>query len=596
MNKKIIGKVKECIVTFKRVLLLLWKCSRVYSFLFVFINIILGVFTPILLVIWKNILDNAINFNIEMSVFFLLLHFIVTILMSLTGQISKFVEETQTDYLNKYILEMTMSKISELEMKQFDDSIIYDKIEKVNNETSERVVSLLRIMMNFVKSMTIIIGTGVILAQISNIFVVLCFISCIPMFLASANLSIRKYFFYNERIERIRMISTLKYLFSKYENIKEIKIFRLGKYLRETVTNIFNVHLKEDMQLRKKYLRNVSGACIFQNILSYSFKLYTLIISIAKKVFTIGDLTMYISAIENFQSSVIVLLDNLNNLYIDSLYLNNLFLLLNIKTEEKGSIAFNSNFNKIEFRNVWFRYPCQEKYILKNINLTIESKQSYSLVGLNGSGKTTLVKLLAKLYKPTKGEILIDGVNIDKINTDSYYKSIGIIFQDFIKYPFNISKNIGVGRIEEVDNEELVNEAAKKAGADLFISKLPRRYETVVQKEWTSGMEISLGQWQKIAIGRAHMSNAPIMILDEPTASLDAEAEYEIYTHFRNVMKGKTCVLISHRLSINKLIDNIVFLKNGEIVETGKHEQLIKEDGEYAKLYYKQAEAYNQKN
>lgn len=592
MIKNIIDKTRQYCITFARVTSLLWKCSHLYTLLFIVINIISGVFNPILIIIWKNIIDSVTILNARRAIFFLILHFLVSMLVYITNQISFYVEETQIDHLNKHILEITMEKIAELEMEQFDEPLIYDKIEKVNNESSERVVSLLRITMNFIKSITVMVGTGVILAQINTLFVVLCFISCIPMFLSSANLSMRKYFLYNERIERIRLISTLKHLFSKYENIKEIKIFRLGNYLMRTVSDIFQTHLQEDKQLRKKYLRNVCFSGVFQNVLSYSFKLYAVFVTVVKRLFSVGDLTMYISAIENFQSAILVLLGNLNNLYIDSLYLNNLFDLLNIEIEGKGKLQFNPNFNKIEFKNVWFKYPNQGKYVLKNINLTIMAKQSYSLVGLNGSGKTTLVKLLTRLYKPTKGEILVDGINIENINASSYYQSIGVIFQDYIKYPFDIGKNIGVGKIEQIDNRNMVCEAAIKAGADIFISNLPKEYETIVQKEWSDGMEISLGQWQKVAIGRAYMSNAPIMILDEPTASLDAEAEYDIYMHFNSVMKDKTCVLISHRLSIDKVIDNIVFMRDGEIIEMGNHARLLEKNGEYAKLYNMQAEAY----
>lgn len=596
MIKKIKKKLYEYFYIFTKVLGLIWNCSRKFTILFIILNLLAGLYPPILLIVWKYFIDSvieALNTNsILPSLIFLLIHFLVMILIDFTNQLCIYVEEIQRDYLNKHIIELTMDKISQFELYHFDNPDIYDKIEKVNNESTQRTVSLLRLTVNSIRHITTLIGSFFILIRLNVLVVIICIISCIPMFFVSTKVSVKRYSLFNERVEKLRLVHHIKYLMAKYESVKEIKIFRLGQYLKNIVSETYAKHLKEDNTVRKSYLINISLSSIVKNIISYSFKLYILLLILYKKIFTIGDLTMFITAIESFQSSIGSILNIISNLYIDSLYLENLFSLLEIQIKTENRIPFNPNFNEIEFKEVYFKYPSSDRYILKNINCKIHANKSYSLVGLNGSGKTTFIKLLTKLYEPTEGNIYIDGVDLQDIDSTSYYENIGVIFQDFIKYPFDVSKNIGVGKIDDIENIDMIYKAAEKAGADTFIERLPNKYKTFLQKEWSEGTELSIGQWQKLAISRAHMSNATIMILDEPTSSLDAEAEYNIYMQFKKLMYRKTCILISHRLSVDKFVDEIFVLKDGKLIESGTHSELIKESGEYSRLYNMQAKSY----
>ena len=585
--------------TFGNATKLMWRSSRKFTILFILCNVVLGVYNPLLMIIWKYFVDSAtriISFGEKTTIFkavmLLIIHCIILIAMDFTSQLAIYFQEMQRDYLNKYVLEITMDKISELDLKHFDNPEIYNKIEKVNSESTQRTVSLISMLVVFVRTITTLIGVSVILGQLNLFIIFICFGACIPIFIVNTKVSLKKYSLFNERMEKMRLVYSLKYLISKYENIKELKIFRLGKFIKDKVKDIYQKNLNEDEKIRRQNLKEMTIANIFQNIISYGFKLYVLMKVIINPRFTIGDLTMLISAIESFQTSAQNLLNTVSNLYVDALYLQNLFSLLEITVEKRGTISFDENFKEIIFEDVWFKYPNTDKYILEGICCKFQAGESYCIVGLNGAGKTTIIKLLTKLYAPSKGRIMVDGVDLQDISSETYFRNIGVIFQDYIKYPLSVSDNIGVGKIEEIDNKDLIEKSAKLTKAEEFILTLPGTYDAILQKEWSDGIELSLGQWQKIAISRAYMSESSIVILDEPTASLDVESEAEVYKQFASLMKEKMCVLVSHRLSVNKMVGHIYCLENGKIIEQGKQNELMKQNGKYAEYFSIQARPY----
>ena len=347
--------------------------------------------------------------------------------------------------------------------------------------------------------------------------------------------------------------------------------------------------------IRGNFCKKLSLTDLAEEAAILLFKVYIVVKVIVEKR-TIGDFSLYINSIDNFRGATTSILNTIASIFEDGLYIQNLFEFLDMKTKEKDGkmLPFKKDFQTIEFRNVWFKYPESERYILKDISFTLEAEHCYAIVGLNGSGKTTLIKLLLKLYIPDKGDIFIDGINLKDIDTEDYQKNMGAVFQDFVKYPLTVYENIGCGNIEEIHNHTRIYEAAKKSGADQFIPNLPDKYNTLLHREWSGGVQLSLGQWQKIAIGRIFMQDFPIVVLDEPTASLDPKAEYEIYRQFRELMEGRTSILIAHRFSTVKLADKIYVLKNGSIIESGNHEELMQLGGEYAALFNLQAEAYQE--
>ena len=310
---------------------------------------------------------------------------------------------------------------------------------------------------------------------------------------------------------------------------------------------------------------------------------------------TIGAMTFYLTIFQRSQSVVQTLFSNLAQLYEGGLFLNNLFdfLALEPRISDGRNLPVPRPIRQgIEFRNVSFRYPDRAEWALRDINLHIAPGEKIALVGANGAGKTTLIKLLTRLYDPTEGQILLDGIDLRDYNLHELRQRIGVIFQDFVRYQATARENIGFGQIEEVANEARVRAAAERGGADEVVRRLANGYDTMLGRWFENGAELSGGQWQKIALGRAFMRDSEVLVLDEPTAALDAEQEYEIFQRFRDLTAGRIAVLISHRFSTVRMEDRIVVLDNGRIIETGTHQELVAANRMYARLFHLQAAGY----
>ncbi|MEK3697150.1 MULTISPECIES: ABC transporter ATP-binding protein [unclassified Paenibacillus] len=583
-----------------KVTVLLWGSSSTTLICLFIFNLVAGLAVPVTTVIWKYFLDSVVvalqSGNISTPVLWIVIHMLYTQFNHVIYNICKYFESNQADYMNKHITELTLDKVAEMEMADFDDAEIFDHIQKVNNESSQHSMNILRTLITFLQNVSSMAGAVVIFLNFGPIVLVVSFFACLPSLLLNIKMSAKFYAIYTKRFERLRLLGNLKSILTTYENIKEIKVNRLNPYFKKVILSDFDNYLQEDKKIRRNFSIQSSITNLLENVISYSFQIYILITVISRKL-TIGDLSLFVNTLSNFQNSLESILRSFSSLYEDGLYIQNLFSLLEKKRPESSDTEqypFPVNFETIQFDHVYFKYPGSEEFVLKDVNLTLAVRKSYSIVGLNGSGKTTLIKLILGLYQPTKGEIRLGGIPLQQISSENYRKHIGAIFQDFIKYPFTIEKNIAVGEIDDADNFARVQEAARQAGADRFIEQLPEQYNTRLNKEWSNATQLSLGEWQKIAISRAFMADSSILILDEPTASLDASAEYELFTKFKALMAGKTTILITHRFSTIRLVDEIFVLKDGGIIESGDHESLLRYDGEYARLYKFQAEMYNE--
>lgn len=279
-----------------------------------------------------------------------------------------------------------------------------------------------------------------------------------------------------------------------------------------------------------------------------------------------------------------------------ALFMDNLFSFLNLEPQmrqtQKPAIMPRTLQRGLEFRNVSFRYPGREDWALHGVNLIIRPGEKLALVGQNGAGKTTLIKLMTRLYDPTEGQILLDGVDLREYDPDELRRKIGVIFQDFVRYHLTMRENIGFGQIDALDDETRINDAAERGGADEVAAELPDGIETVLGRWFHSGHELSGGQWQKVALGRAFMRDGEVLVLDEPTSALDAEHEFEIFQRFRELTEGKIAVLISHRFSTVRMADRIAVIEDGAISELGSHEELMNLGGTYARLFEMQASGY----
>lgn len=605
IKKSIVQNIKQISKSLKSifdVVKLVWKSSKWVTSLIFMVSILEGVLLPLDMVISKYFIDSVVDTlangysGARNQIFiWLLLQLAFAVLSKILNQLNEYLCNVQEKLLNIYITDLILEKVNQLDLSYFEDPEFYDKIEKSNSEFADRAIATLETIVQMLKNLTSLSGAIAIVLMLNPIIIIISLFTTIPMFYANLNISQKKYNIFNERVHEVRFAWCLQRDFINYNFIKEIKLNRLGNYFKNIILSIYNKHFEQDKVIGKQQIRDLTIIDIINNIVSYAFKLYVVYITIMRGL-TIGSMTMYIAALVNMDQSIRGILNSFAYIHSNSLYTDNLFSVLNLNSKihnDSNLPSFDNTIIKsIEFRNVSFKYPNTEKYVLRNIDLEIKAGQTCALVGLNGSGKTTLVKLLARLYDPDEGAIYIDGKDIKEYNVETLYKNINIVFQDFMKYPFTVKQNIGFGNIEKSEDIELIKYAAEKSGAAEFIEGLPEKYDTKLDKMWSGGVELSLGQWQKLAISRAFMSDASILILDEPTASLDAKSEYELFQNFKELTQNTTCMLISHRFSTVKMADLICVIENGAIVESGDHSCLMQYNGLYAKLFNMQAEAY----
>jgi len=385
---------------------------------------------------------------------------------------------------------------------------------------------------------------------------------------------------------------------------KEIKLFNLGDFFTGKFWRLATDLYKQDKKLLlRRYFTNFawSGLTIVANSAIY---FYIALQAVLGRI-SLGGLTLYtqtaVQVGQNFQG----LLNGISSTYENTLYVNTLFEFLEYSPRivpppnpRPLDSAVEVEGLEIEFRDVSFTYPGKDpetQAALKHVSFTIRAGEAIALVGRNGAGKTTLVKLLTRLYDPDEGEILIGGRNIKEYDLRELREQVGVIFQDYVNYYMTAQENIGVGRVDKIEQRELVMSAARKSGANAVIEQLPHGYDTMLGrwfKDLKESTQLSGGEWQKIALARAFMRDARILVLDEPTSALDAQAEHEVFTHFRQLTEGKTAVFISHRFSTVRLADRIFVIENGSILESGSHRELIALHGRYAELFDLQAEAY----
>lgn len=594
---KKVKNVGEFIVNIFNIIRIIFRSAPLTIIKLLVCNVLLGVATSLNVYLWKYLVDSA-TYSLEYGKIGKTIIWVGSIgacteIMNLFNRLSIYYREIAQERMNCYINETVINKIHELDMSYFDDPQTYDTMEKVSNESGSRCVSILVMLVMLIQYFTTLIGVTAVITSLSCSVSVLACLIMIPIFYISISIAYKQYQIYITRVQKLRMVDYLTDLCLKYENIKELKIYNAVLYLKHKITEIYEKNISEDKKYKKCFLYKFTATDLGQLACSTGIKIFILYRAILEKK-TIGDFTMYISALDNMENSISSILDAVSSLYSDNLYIENLLRLLKMKKKLKyGTKEFSvKNFRKIEFENVWFRYPHSDSFVLKGISLKLERGKSYALVGLNGSGKTTFIKLLLRLYDPQKGRILIDGVNIKEYNLESLYRNIGVIFQDFIRYPLTVNENIGIGDVENIDDFKKIENVAQTSGASNFIRKLPNKFQTILEKEWDEGSELSGGQWQKVAISRALMRDSSILVLDEPSSALDPQAESDILQKMQEMMRGKMSLFITHRFSNMGIIDKIFVMQEGKIIEFGTHDELMKREGEYYTLYKLQVDSY----
>jgi len=481
-----------------------------------------------------------------------------------------------------------------LDLDQFENSAFYDKMERARQQTVGRTVLLSQALSQVQDLITMgFLAAGLLV--FNPWLMIILLVAIIPAFLGETYFNDQSYSLSRRQTPERRELDYIRFLGASDETAKEVKIFNLSNFIvtrfRELSNKFYNAN-------RVLIIRRSVWGSVFSMLGSLGYYLayvYIVYKAVNGKI-TIGDLTFLAGSFRQLRTLLEGILNRFTGISQGAMYLSDFFDFFKIKSQIITSVKPRVFPNPIQqgftFENVGYKYINSENWANRHLNFTLNVGEKLALVGENGAGKTTLVKLLARLYEPTEGRIMLDGYDLREYDINDLRMQIGIIFQDYLRYQMTIAQNIAAGNIMEQENRELIKNAAEQSLANIFIDNFQKNYDQQLGRRFNEGVELSGGQWQKIALARAYMRDAKLMILDEPTAALDARAEYEVFQRFVELTKGRTSVLISHRFSTVRMADRILVLDKGELLEMGSHEELLQKNGKYAELFQLQAKGY----
>ncbi len=489
---------------------------------------------------------------------------------------------------------MILEKAQTLELSHFEDSEFYDKLTRARREASSRPLSLVTKTFGLLQNGLTLLTYGWLLIQFSLLAVVALIVAALPAFFVETYFSGAAFRLFRWQVPETRKRNYLEWLLAREDYVKEVKLFGAGDLFLQRYREIFEKIYAEDKALTLKrgmwgFLLGVLSSMAFYG--AYGWIGW----SAAMGWIGLGSMTMYLLIFKQGQSSIAAMLTSIGKMYEDNLYLSNLYEYLEepIDTHDGTAVSGPIPGDGVRFEEVAFTYPGQATPAIDRISLHLQPGQKLALVGENGSGKTTLIKLLTRLYVPTQGRVLLDGLDLNEWQLDALRDRIGVIFQDFVRYQLKVGENIGVGDVANFEARDQQETAAEKGMADRFIDQMENGYDTQLGRWFKDGRELSGGEWQKIALSRAFMRRqADILVLDEPTSAMDAEAESQIFDHFREATKQQMAILISHRFSTVRMADQIIVLAKGKMIERGSHEELMQQNGHYAHLFEIQAKGY----
>ena len=510
------------------------------------------------------------------------------------ARLSSLLESLLGDLFGNRISVRLMQHAATLDLAQFEDAEVYDHLERARRQTVGRI-GLFTLLLATAQSLVTLISLASVLLLQQPWLLLLLAVAVLPSFLGEAHYAALGYSLLFHWTPERRLLDYLRYMGASDESAKEVKLFGLSDFLVDRYARLSDEFYAENKWLAVR--RNlVSTAFVTIGTLGYYAAYAVIIYFTVLGRYTIGALTFLAGSFRQSRDLIQGVLLSLSQIYEQSLYLSDLFTFFDVQprvTSKPGARAVPKPIREgFAFENVGFRYPGSDRWAVRHLTFSIRPQERVALVGENGAGKTTLVKLLARLYDPDEGKILLDGVDLREYDLESMRRNIGVIFQDFVRYEFILKENIGVSQVDALGDEARIREAARRSLADSVAARLEKGYEQMLGHRFDGGVELSGGEWQKVALGRAYMREAQVLILDEPTASLDARAEYEVFLRFAELTKGKMAVLISHRFSTVRMADRIIVLRGGELVDQGTHEELLARGGLYAELFGLQAAGY----
>ncbi len=525
----------------------------------------------------------------------LLGEFILIVLQAANSQARSLAEHILHARINLSLNSRIIRKALELDLTHFENAEFYDKLQNARREADWRSLQIVNGGFFMAQNIITLLSFGALLFRFSPLLALIMFVATLPAFIAQSKYAELNFRVLSWRAPEARRLNYLEHLLTDYDAVKEVKLFGLGEPLLGRYTDLFWKFLREDQAIaRRRSLAALAWGLLAT--MSY-YVAYAWIVwrAMASRI-TLGDMTLYLGIFRGSQNMFEAVFYGLSELYENGLFMSNLFAFLELRPQmvvAAQPVPVPSQIRQgIEFRDVWFKYEGHAEWVLKGINLTIRPGEKIALVGQNGAGKTTLIKLLTRLYDPTRGQVLLDGIDLREFDPKELRQTIGVIFQDFVRYHLSASENIGFGQIEALEDQPRIEGAAQKSGADDLIRQLPDGYGTTLGRWFNQGRDLSGGEWQKVALARAFMRDCEVIVLDEPTAALDAENELRVFEQFRALTADKIAVLISHRFSTVRMADRIFVVENGQISEEGSHADLLDQNGTYARLFTLQAESY----
>lgn len=584
----------------RRALELVWTTSRTLTVTLAVLTVLAGVLPAAIAWVGKLIIDAvvaAMNSPDPDTKGVLILILIEAGIVTAVAACQRGISASQSllrALLGQRVNVMILEKALTLQLSHFEDSEFYDKLTQARREASSRPLSLVNRTFGLAQNSLSLTSYAVLLFAFSPWAVLILIIAGLPSFFAEAKFSSDRFRLFRWRSPDTRMQMYLESVIAREDGVKEVKLFQLGPRLLKRYQDIFTKLFTED---RKLTLRRDGWGFVLGLVSTAAFYgayVWVVLATVNGRI-TLGAMTMYLMLFRQGQAAVTAILSAISGMYEDNLYISNLYEYLEQPVISRSGAAERGPdpSRGLELENVSFSYPGSAAKALDDVSLQIRPGESLAVVGENGSGKTTLIKLLTRLYEPTDGRILLDGLELSDWDIEALRQRVGVIFQDFGRYQFTVGENIGAGDVRHIDNPERWADAATSGMAAPFIEELPAGYETQLGRWFKNGRELSGGQWQKIALSRAFMrTDADILVLDEPTASMDAASEAAVFEHFRKMSENKMTILISHRFSTVRAADQIIVIHQGSIQERGDHDSLMADNGQYAQLFRLQAKGY----
>lgn len=520
--------------------------------------------------------------------------FAIAIFGSILGRTIDYLDALLADKYTRHISIQVMKHAAELDLMAYEDPVFYDRLERARVQATDRL-GMIQSIGRLVQQVITAASLSVSILLFSPWLLLLLIAGILPAFLGESHFAFLGYAKNFRQTPVRRELDYLRVLGGSREAAKELKLFGLKDFLIGRFTRLSDRIYRENVDLARRRLLAGSFLSVIGTAGYYSAYVYVIWRTVTGSL-SIGTLTFLTGAIVQASGNIQQIFSSLSSIADQALFLTDLLAFFEmqptIRSKPHALPAPRPIVRGFEFRNVSFRYPGTSRLVLNSLDFHLRAGERVALIGKNGEGKTTLVKLMTRLYDPAEGQVLLDGVDLREYNLEDLYREIGVIFQDFMRYEMTARENIAVGRIDEINNLPLLKTAADKSMADEVIERLPRDYEQMLGRRFESGVDLSGGEWQKIALARAYLRDAQVLILDEPTAALDARSEFEVFQRFAELTAGKSALFISHRFSTVRMADRIVVLENGRIAEDGNHEKLLNLGGRYAEMFEMQAASY----